>query len=42
MAQYIPRFSASLALSLALFAGACSKKDDTAAADSALGHSARE
>jgi hypothetical protein len=34
--QYIPRFSASLALSLALFAGACSKKDDTAAADSAL------
>ena len=36
MAQYIPRFSASLALSLALFAGACSKKDDTAAADSAL------
>ena len=36
MAQYIPRFSASLALSLTLFAGACSKKDDTAAADSAL------
>src|SRR6266446_3510548 len=36
MAQYIPRFSASLALSLALLAGACSKKDDTAAADSAL------
>jgi hypothetical protein len=36
MAQYIPRFSASLALSLALFAGACAKKDDTAAADSAL------
>src|SRR5258706_2661690 len=36
MAQYIPRFSASVALSLALFAGACSKKDDTAAADSAL------
>ena len=36
MVQYIPRFSASLALSLALFAGACSKKDDTAAADSAL------
>ena len=36
MVQYIPRFSASLALSLALFASACSKKDDTAAADSAL------
>jgi hypothetical protein len=36
MVQYIPRFSASLALSLALFAGACSKNDDTAAADSAL------
>src|SRR5258706_6137676 len=36
MAQYIPRFSASIALSLALYAGACSKKDDTAAADSAL------
>jgi hypothetical protein len=36
MAQYIPRFSASLALSLALFAGACSKQDNTAAADSAL------
>ena len=36
MVQYIPRFSASLALSLALFAGACSKKDDTAVADSAL------
>jgi hypothetical protein len=36
MVQYIPRYSASLALSLALFAGACSKKDDTAAADSAL------
>jgi len=36
MVQYIPRFSASLALSLVLFAGACSKKDDTAAADSAL------
>jgi hypothetical protein len=36
MAQYIPRFSASLALSLALFAGACSKNDNTAAADSAL------
>ena len=36
MVQFNPRFSASLALSLALFAGACSKKDDTAAADSAL------
>ncbi len=36
MVQYIPRFSASLALSLALLAGACAKKDDTAAADSAL------
>jgi hypothetical protein len=36
MVQYIPRFSASLALSLALFAGACSKQDNTAAADSAL------
>jgi hypothetical protein len=36
MVQYIPRFSASLALSLALFAGACSKSDNTAAADSAL------
>jgi hypothetical protein len=36
MVQYIPRFSASLALSLALFASACAKKDDTAAADSAL------
>jgi hypothetical protein len=36
MVQYIPRFSASLALSFALFAGACSKSDNTAAADSAL------
>jgi hypothetical protein len=36
MAQYIPRFSASLALSLALFASACSKSDNNAAADSAL------
>jgi hypothetical protein len=36
MVQYIPRLKASLVLSLALLAGACSKKDDTAAADSAL------
>jgi hypothetical protein len=36
MAQYIPRFSASLALSLALVAGACAKTDNNAAADSAL------
>ncbi len=36
MVQYIPRLKASLLLSLALFAGACAKKDDTAAADSAL------
>jgi hypothetical protein len=37
MLQYIPRLNASLALSLALFAGACSvKKDNSAAADSAL------
>jgi hypothetical protein len=37
MLQYIPRFNASLALSFALFVGACSvKKDNTAAADSAL------
>jgi hypothetical protein len=36
MVQYIPRFRASLVLSLALLAGACAKKDDTAAADSAL------
>jgi hypothetical protein len=36
MVQYIPRLKTSLVLSLALLAGACSKKDDTAAADSAL------
>ena len=36
MVQYIPRLKASLVLSLALLAGACGKKDDTAAADSAL------
>jgi hypothetical protein len=36
MVQYIPRFSASLALSLALVAGACAKTDNNAAADSAL------
>lgn len=36
MLQYIPRLKASLVLSLALLAGACSNKDDTAAADSAL------
>jgi hypothetical protein len=36
MVQYIPRLKASLLLSLALLAGACAKKDDTAAADSAL------
>lgn len=36
MVQYIPRLKASLVLSLVLIAGACSKKDDTAAADSAL------
>lgn len=36
MVQYIPRIGASLALSLALLVGACAKKDDTAAADSAL------
>lgn len=36
MVQYIPRLSASLALSLALLAGACTSKSDTAAADSAL------
>jgi len=36
MVQYIPRFRTSLVLSLALLAGACAKKDDTAAADSAL------
>jgi hypothetical protein len=37
MVQYIPRFNASLALSFALFAGACTAKtDNSAAADSAL------
>ena len=37
MVQYIPRLNASLALSLALLLGACAvKKDNTAAADSAL------
>ena len=36
MVQYIPRLKTSLLLSLALVAGACAKKDDTAAADSAL------
>jgi hypothetical protein len=36
MVQYIPRLKASLVLSLVLIAGACAKKDDTAAADSAL------
>ncbi len=36
MVQYIPRLKTSLVLSLALLAGACAKKDDTAAADSAL------
>ncbi|MDP9206526.1 MAG: hypothetical protein M3P12_13905 [Gemmatimonadota bacterium] len=36
MVQYIPRSKALLVLSFALFAGACAKKDDTAAADSAL------
>ena len=36
MVQYIPRMKASLLLSLALFAGACAKTDNTAAADSAL------
>jgi hypothetical protein len=36
MVQYIPRLKASLVLSFALVAGACSDKDDTAAADSAL------
>lgn len=36
MVQYIPRLKASLVLSFALIAGACSNKDDTAAADSAL------
>jgi hypothetical protein len=36
MVQYIPRLKASLLLSLALFAGACAKSDNSAAADSAL------
>jgi hypothetical protein len=36
MVQYIPRLNASLALGFALLAGACAKKDNTAAADSAL------
>ena len=36
MVQYISRLNASLALSLVLLAGACAKKDNTAAADSAL------
>ncbi len=36
MVQYIPRSKVSLVLSLVLLAGACAKKDDTAAADSAL------
>lgn len=36
MVQYIPRLKASLVLSFALVAGACSNSDDTAAADSAL------
>ncbi len=36
MVQYIPRFSASLVLSMALFAGACAKTENNAAADSAL------
>jgi hypothetical protein len=37
MVQYIPRFNASLALSFALLAGACTAKtDNNAAADSAL------
>jgi hypothetical protein len=36
MVQYIPRLKASLLLSLALFAGACAKTDNNAAADSAL------
>jgi len=36
MVQYIPRLKASLLLSLVLVAGACSKSDNTAAADSAL------
>src|SRR5438270_5893983 len=37
MVQYIPRFNASLALSFALFAAACTAKtDNNATADSAL------
>ncbi len=36
MVQYIPRLNASLVLGFALLAGACAKKDNTAAADSAL------
>src|SRR6187397_2408049 len=36
MVQYIPRLNASLALSLALFIGACAKTDSNASADSAL------
>jgi len=36
MVEYIPRLKVSLVLSLALLAGACAKKDNTAAADSAL------
>jgi hypothetical protein len=36
MVQYISRLNASLALSLALVAGACAKTDNNAAADSAL------
>jgi hypothetical protein len=36
MVQYIPRLSASLALSFAFLAGACAKTDNNAAADSAL------
>jgi hypothetical protein len=37
MVQYIPRLNATLALSVALFVGACAKTDNnTAAADSAL------
>jgi len=36
MVQYIPRLNASLALSFALFVGACAKTDNNAAADSAL------
>lgn len=37
MVQYIPRFNASLALSVALLVGACAKSDtNTSAADSAL------